>query len=130
MVWREQRSEQDTSCRTREGAAVPDSDKTQHLLLLPSDRVQKQLAKVTPLAEQVTASRTVTVTHLHFQNTHPHIHTHTLQNQTVSSKNLLCDSCTHTHTFENRRLFSRFPISARLKGLTSTLPSLKVSFTE
>lgn len=60
----------------REGATVPDSDKTQHLLLLPSDRVQKQLAKVTPLAEQVTASRTVTVTHLHFQNTHPHTHTY------------------------------------------------------
>lgn len=79
----------------RERATVSDSDKTRHLLLLPSDRVQKQLAKVTPLAELVTASHTVTVPHLHFQNTYPHVHT--LQNQTVSSKNLLCDLCTHTN---------------------------------
>lgn len=111
----------------REGATVPDSDKTQHLLLLPSDRVQKQLAKVTPLAKQVTASRTVTVTHLHFQNTHPHIHTHTSEPDCVLQKAPLW--FVHTHIWKPTPGFW-FAISDSLKGLTSTLPNLKVSFIE
>ncbi len=75
---------------------------------------------------------TQSLSHTYIFKIHTPIYTHTH----TRFRTRLCPPKTssviraHTHTFENRRLASRFPISARLEGLTSTLPNLKVSFTE
>lgn len=70
------------------------------------------------------------LSHTYIFKIHTPIYTHTHFRTRLCPPKTSSVIRAHTHTFENRRLFSRFPISARLKGLTSTLPSLKVSFTE
>ncbi len=93
MVWREQRSEQDTSCR--EGAAVPDSDKTQHF----SFYLQIECKNKSPrwhLSQTRWPLPAQSLSHTYIFTIHTPIYTH--------FRTRLCppkaswDSCTHTHT--------------------------------